>query len=156
VCKHQKKLYVSRVDLAEILHGYWFTRHFGLAARFVSGYIVQLSQKILRRTIWTWKDFTDLHAWVEVYLPGAGWIDLIPLLAFASEGHIPLCCTPHYESAAPVTGATENVKLVWFWKYSNSYSWRSSCNKTLFWQAMGRHYAGRKWCGKDLIEGDVR
>jgi hypothetical protein len=54
---------------------------------------------------------------LQIYMPGlkfiyqVGWIDLIPLLAFASEGHIPLCCTPHYESAAPVTGATEKCEV---------------------------------------------
>ncbi len=135
-------------------------RSFGLATRFVSGYLVQLAPdvKSLDGPSGPEKDFTDLHAWVETYVPGAGWIGLDPTSGlFASEGHIPLSCTPDYASAAPVTGATDVCEV--------SFEFDNSVFRIHENPRVTKPYTEQQWnkvmevgnvVEKDLIEGDVR
>jgi transglutaminase-like putative cysteine protease len=98
----------SSLLLMEIL------RHQGFPARFVSGYLIQLKPdlKPVSGAQGAEEDFTDLHAWTEVYIPGAGWIGLDPTSGlFSGEGHIPLAATPWPSGAAPIEGSLDPCEV---------------------------------------------
>ena len=135
-------------------------RHLGLAARFVSGYLVQLTAdvKSLDGPSGPEADFTDLHAWTEVYVPGAGWIGLDSTSGlFAGEGHIPLACTPHYNSAHAIEGFSD--------KCETEFDYENTVTRIFESPRVTKPYKDEQWeaiynlgfkVDEDLVKNDVR
>ncbi|HEX2879797.1 MAG TPA: transglutaminase family protein, partial [Polyangiaceae bacterium] len=135
-------------------------RHLGLAARFVSGYLVQLKPDAppSEGPAGPTRDFTDLHAWCECYLPGAGWVGLDPTSGLmTAEGHIPVACSPEPASAAPIEGGVDKV--------DTQFSFDMHVTRLVDVPRVTKPYTDEQWqqlldvgqqVDADLLAGDVR
>jgi uncharacterized protein (DUF2126 family)/transglutaminase-like putative cysteine protease len=143
-------------------------RRLGLAARFVSGYSIQLrpDQKPLEGPVGVAEDCVDLHAWTEAFLPGAGWVGLDATSGLlCGEGHIPLACTAEPSSAAPLSGSYAWDRRDEEEQLGERFSFSMKVDRIEDRPRPTRSYTDEQWdaivaCGdrveRALVEGDVR